>query len=153
MAAGLTEKQRRFCDEYIIDLNATRAYMAAYPSVKKEETASVCASQLLRNPKVQRFLQELKQERKERVQIKQDDVLCGIKEIAFESAGIRPRDRLRALELLGKHLGLFDPHKDELDREEQRARIEKLRQDARNPESGSQDGLIIEFIDTYGSEI
>ena len=35
----MTEKQKIFADEYLIDLNATRAYRAAYPSVKKDETA------------------------------------------------------------------------------------------------------------------
>ena len=39
----MTEKQKRFCDEYLIDLNATRAYKAAYPSVKKDETAAAAA--------------------------------------------------------------------------------------------------------------
>ena len=33
----LTEKQKRFADEYIIDLNATRAYKVAYPNVKNDE--------------------------------------------------------------------------------------------------------------------
>ena len=33
----MTEKQKIFADEYLIDLNATRAYRKAYPSVKKEE--------------------------------------------------------------------------------------------------------------------
>ena len=36
----MTEKQRRFADEYLIDLNATRAYRAAYPSVKRDEMAA-----------------------------------------------------------------------------------------------------------------
>lgn len=31
----MTEKQKIFADEYLIDLNATRAYRVAYPSVKK----------------------------------------------------------------------------------------------------------------------
>ena len=33
----MTEKQKIFADEYLIDLNATRAYRVAYPSVKKDE--------------------------------------------------------------------------------------------------------------------
>lgn len=33
--AKLTAKQQRFCDEYLIDLNGTRAYKVAYPSVKR----------------------------------------------------------------------------------------------------------------------
>lgn len=163
MAAGLTEKQRRFCDEYLIDLNATRAYMAAYPSVKKEETASVCAAKLLRNAKVKTCLQERMKDRQERTQIRQDDVLRELASIAFldisEIVSVRDGkviisntdelspekrkmisgikegqygieikfyDRLRALEMLCKHLGMFDQKKDELDRKEQEARIAKL---------------------------
>jgi len=32
----MTDKQQRFADEYLIDCNATRAYKAAYPNVKKD---------------------------------------------------------------------------------------------------------------------
>ena len=45
----LTENQKKFCDEYLIDCNATRAYKAVYKTCKKDETASVCSSKLLRN--------------------------------------------------------------------------------------------------------
>ena len=37
----MTEKQKIFADEYLIDLNATRAYRVAYPSVKKDEVADM----------------------------------------------------------------------------------------------------------------
>lgn len=56
---ALTEKQKRFADEYLIDLNATRAYKVAYPSCKKEETASVNGSKLLRNTKVAEYVNEM----------------------------------------------------------------------------------------------
>jgi len=150
VGAGLTEKQRRFCDEYLVDLNATRAYMAAYPATRKESTAAQAASRMLRNVKVLKFLRERQQAQQERVQIRQDDVLRSIKEIA-EDGGVKPRDRLRALELLGKHLGLFDPRKDELDRKEQEARIAKLQHDTQIVEPSSQ-GLMIEFVGTDGAE-
>ena len=52
----LTEKQKRFCDEYLIDLNATRAYMVAYPSVKSEKTAAAAASRLLKDVKVKAYI-------------------------------------------------------------------------------------------------
>lgn len=128
MAAGLTEKQKRFCEEYLIDLNAKRAYLAAYPSVKKEKTAASAAARMLKNVNIQKFLQELKQERESRVLVSQDDVIKAIQEIAFD-AGEKAKDRLRALELLCRHLGMFD-QKDELDKEEQKARIAKLKRDA-----------------------
>lgn len=47
----MTEKQKIFADEYLIDLNATRAYLVAYPRVKNENTAAVNGSKLLRNTK------------------------------------------------------------------------------------------------------
>lgn len=150
MGAGLTEKQRRFCDEYLVDLNGTRAYMAVYPSVKKEQTASVCAAKLLRNAKVLAYLRESREEQQTRVQIRQDDVLRSIKEIA-EDADVKPQDRLRALELLGKHLGLFDRRKDELDRKEQEARIKKLEREAAAEDEDS--GISVNIMGMSADEI
>lgn len=57
----MTEKQKRFADEYLIDLNATRAYKAAYPNVKKDAAAAVNASKLLRNAKVKNYIDVLLQ--------------------------------------------------------------------------------------------
>ena len=48
----MTDKQRRFADEYLIDLNATRAYMTAYPAIKRLHTAESNGSRLLRNAEV-----------------------------------------------------------------------------------------------------
>ena len=48
----MTEKQKIFADEYLIDLNATRAYKVAYPRVKNDEVAAAAATRLLRNVKV-----------------------------------------------------------------------------------------------------
>lgn len=45
----MTDAQKRFCDEYLIDLNATRAYKVAYPNCKKDETASAVGSRMLVN--------------------------------------------------------------------------------------------------------
>ena len=83
MAAQLTEKQRRFCDEYLIDLNATRAYKAAYLTVKKDETAAAAAARLLKNVKVKAYLEERIRERQKRTEITQDRVLREIAAIAF----------------------------------------------------------------------
>lgn len=54
----MTNRQRKFADEYVIDCNATRAYRAAYPNVKKDETASVNASRLLSNANVKNYVEE-----------------------------------------------------------------------------------------------
>lgn len=125
----MTEKQKRFCDEYLIDLNGTRAYKAAYPSVKNENTAAAGASELLRNPKVRAYLDErLEQLHNERTADAAEvmeyltAVLRGESKasvVVVESVGdgcseartiTKPpdeRERLKAAELLGKRFGLF----------------------------------------------
>lgn len=57
----MTERQKRFADEYLIDLDIGRAYMAAYPTVKNKDTASAAGSRLLNDVKyrqVQDYVRE-----------------------------------------------------------------------------------------------
>ena len=82
----MTEKQKIFADEYLIDLNATRAYRKAYPSVKKDETAAQAGSRMLRNVKVAEYIAERMQARQERTEITQDKVLEELAAIAFARA-------------------------------------------------------------------
>lgn len=78
---SLNLKQEQFCQEYIIDLNATQAYIrAGY----EEKSANVTSSQLLANPKVQLRIQELMDERARRTEITQDKVLTELWSIAQE---------------------------------------------------------------------
>ncbi len=79
----MTKKQEIFIDEYLVDLNATRAYMAAYPKVKNTNTAAAAAARMLRNVKVQEQIQKRMKERSERTEITQDRVLRELAAIAF----------------------------------------------------------------------
>jgi phage terminase small subunit len=56
--AKLTDKQRIFANEYLVDPNATRAYKVAYKSCKKDETARVNGSKLLTNTNVKNYIDE-----------------------------------------------------------------------------------------------
>ena len=49
----LTKKQERFCEEYLIDLNATQAYIRAGYSAKSNDIARVESSKLLTKPNIQ----------------------------------------------------------------------------------------------------
>ena len=82
----MTKKQKIFADEYLIDLNATRAYKVAYPSVKKDETAAQAGSRMLRNVKVAAYIQKRMEERQKRTEITQDRVLEELAAIAFARA-------------------------------------------------------------------
>lgn len=81
---ALTDRQRRFCEEYIIDLNATQAAIRAGYAVK---TAQEQSSRLLSNVMVQAEIQRLQRERSERTQIRADRVLREIACLAFSDIG------------------------------------------------------------------
>ena len=53
----MTEKQKKFADEYLSDLNATRAYKAAYPSIKNDKSAAAASARLLRNINIQNYVE------------------------------------------------------------------------------------------------
>ena len=70
--ARLTAKQKRFCDEYLIDLNATQAAIRAGYSPK---TAAASAARLLRNVKVQEYIAQRMAEKESELIADQDEVL------------------------------------------------------------------------------
>lgn len=82
----MTDAQKRFCNEYLIDLNATRAYKVAYSRCKKDETANVNGSKLLRNTKVQEYIAEKQKEIEKRTEVTQDKVIKELAAIAFSKA-------------------------------------------------------------------
>lgn len=163
--AKLTAKQQRFCDEYLIDLNATQAAIRAGYSPKGMNKR---VSRMMANEGIQAYIKERQKELEERTEITQDSVLHELALIAFAKASdyervvekdamvevdgnmvpvldedgnqvkyrtvepiltdeltedqkkaiavikkgrdgfeIKPYSKIQALELLGKHLGMF----------------------------------------------
>lgn len=68
----LTDRQARFCEEYLIDLNATQA---AIRTGYSEKTANEQGARLLANVSVQEKIAELKAERAKRTEMTQDSVI------------------------------------------------------------------------------
>ena len=131
---ALTDKQEAFCQEYLLDLNATQAAIRAGYS---EATAQEQSSRLLSNVMVASRVRELMAGRAQRVQVDADWVLGRLLEISnkcmeakavmvfdpvekcmtqkqtpegellyeFDSSGAN-----KATELIGKHLGFFGQH-------------------------------------------
>lgn len=79
----MTDKQKIFCDEYLKDFNATRAYKVAYPSCKKDEAAKSAGSRLLTNVNVISYIQEGKEKLKNKMEITQERVIQEMARIAF----------------------------------------------------------------------
>lgn len=82
----MTNAQKIFCDEYLIDLNATRAYKVAYPNCKKDETAKSAGSRLLTNVNLQNYIADKMKEREQRTEVTQDMVIKELSAIAFSKA-------------------------------------------------------------------
>ncbi len=123
----LTDRQERFCREYIIDYNATDAAIRAGYSKK---TAYSIGSENLKKPELLARVRELQTEQAERLCINADWVVMQLVEVynrcmqhkpvyewrngelvetgeyAFDSKGA-----LNALEMIGKHLAMFNNDK------------------------------------------
>lgn len=127
----LTNRQKRFVDEYLIDLNATQAAIRSGYSAK---TAKEIGAENLTKPNVANAIQQAMDERGSRVQVTQDDVirdLCELRDICMgrkkitvtdtvknaregtiesqdtEAICFEPVAAARTLEMLGKHLKMF----------------------------------------------
>lgn len=146
----LTERQKKFCEEYLLDLNATKAAQRAGYSQKCNST------RLLEREAVQEYLSEQFRKMQEKAEISKEEVIRELGKIAFSNGcdfakvierkviengeevsihemevanidkipeekraaianikisksgvSITPYDKMKALELLGKHFGLF----------------------------------------------
>lgn len=125
----MTDKQRRFADEYIVDCNATRAYKAAYPHVKSDGAARSNASKLLTKANIKAYidakLDELSSKKIADAQevmeyltaVMRGDSTASVVVVEGQGDGCsaakvldKPPDekeRLKAAELLGKRYGVF----------------------------------------------
>lgn len=137
----MTAKQQRFCEEYLIDLNATRAAIRAGYSPKSAKTNG---PRLLENAGIRARVEAMMARLSRRTGVSAERVVRELARVAFASmpdvvdmrtATLRPDateddrvaiasvrvkdgdmftehevrmcDKVRALELLGKHLGMF----------------------------------------------
>lgn len=103
--ARLTPKQQRFVDEYLIDLNATQAAIRAGYS---EKTARQIGEQNLSKLDIAEAIAKAQEQRQQRTQVTQDDVIKGLlTEAVWSGDGSSHSARVSAWTQLGKHLGMF----------------------------------------------
>ena len=108
----MTEKQKRFCNEYLIDCNATRAYKMVYKNVKSDEVARKAGSRLLTNVDVKNYIADRMEEiHNEKTADAQEIVVEGTGDGCSEARTMEKspseKERLKAAELLGKRYALF----------------------------------------------
>ena len=128
-----------FADEYIISLNATQSYLKAYPEASYN-TARTEGCKLLAEPNIKSYIDEQMAKKQDDRIMKQDEILRLLTSIARGEAteqtlkgegngyqvlvnkDVGAKDRLKALELLGKRYGTFaDTVIVDVDKEKQEA--------------------------------
>lgn len=153
--AKLTDKQTAFVREYLVDLNATQAAIRAGYS---ERTASRIGPQLLGKTCVREAIEKAQAKRAQRVEVTQDYVLSNLVEVVERTMQRAPvldrkgeqvtdeegravwtfdaKGANRALELLGKHLGIF---------------TDKVRAEVSGPDGGPvASEIVVRFVEPGG---
>lgn len=124
--AKMTAKQQRFCDEYLIDLNATQAAIRAGYSKK---TAYAIGNENLMKPELKKYIEKRMEEKESELIADQNEVLKyltavmrgqtqaevvvvegtgeGCSEARTMQKAPDEKERLKAAELLGKRYGLY----------------------------------------------
>lgn len=121
----LTEKQKAFCKEYIVDLNGAQSAIRAGYSAR---TAKEQASELLTKPNIKKYIQKLMDKKNNKLIASQDEVLQLLTDIARgnhkettetiekvgsmvtrrkEESTVKASDRVKALDLLGRRYGIY----------------------------------------------
>lgn len=104
-AGGLTPKQAAFVREYLVDLNATQAAIRAGYSKK---TAQQIGDENLSKPVIREAIAKAQGKRAEKVELTAEMVINGLlKEATADDGPTCKTARVKAWELMGKHLGMM----------------------------------------------
>ena len=103
---ALTDKQMRFIDEYMIDMNATAAYRRAGYTAEGN-SAEVNASRLLRNAKVSEEIAKRQSKLQEESGMSVKWVLDQYRAIIENNLQVDPGVAKGALDSVAKHYGMF----------------------------------------------
>lgn len=151
---GLTDKQKRFCDEYLCDMNATQAAIRAGYS---KRTAYRTGADNLKKPQIRAYIDKRMAEKDAELIATQNEVLQYLTsvmrgesvavEVVVDGDGAKliekepsEMERIKAADQLAKCHGLYrdkDKMKIDLERleiEKQRLEIEKQKADAAEPD-------------------
>ena len=127
---ALTDKKERFCREYVIDYNQTKAAIRAGYA---EKSAAKKGCELMKEQEVKAYVLQLQKEQKERLMLTADRVLIALIDVYQKCMQAVPveewdydlhtmvktgeyqfdsKGATKALEMIGKHLGMFDKNED-----------------------------------------
>jgi len=113
---GMKPEHKIFCHEYIYDWNATRSYKVAYPNQKSDNSAASNASRLLRNDKVQAYIEEIQKNLEKAAGLSKLMMLNKLNEVIEDEDKeyTTQANKIKAIENVNKMLGYNDPEKSDV---------------------------------------
>lgn len=152
----MTTKMENFVNEYFIDFNASQACLrAGY----KTRVPNQFAAKLMKHPLVAAAIAERKEERQEKFDLTAEYVITKLVSIADKQEEINAQASLRALELLGKHLGLYRDRQEisgpdgeaiHVKEEQVRQNVEQFKSKLASLAKRSGTGNVVEFPNGHG---
>ena len=106
MSNNLTPKQHKFVEEYMVDLNATQAAIRAGYSKK---TAGQIGEQNLKKLEIKSEIDLLRAEQSKKLEITKEGLLQDLMDIKKSSKDNFPPAAIKAIEVIGKWLGMDKP--------------------------------------------
>jgi phage terminase small subunit len=126
LALALSPRQRAFAREYVVDFNGSAAAVRAGYSVKYPDRQ---ASQLMKNPGVAAYIDDLTQSKQAKlISVDPEYVVAQVTAI-ISKADTKDGDKLRALELLARHLGMFIERTEISGKDGEAIEIKKIEED------------------------
>lgn len=103
----MTDKQKLFCDNYLINFNATKSAISAGYS---EKTAYSIGEENLKKPEIKQYIADRMKEKTDKLIASQNEILENLTGMV-RNKDTRDTDKLRAIELLMKYYDMLNGEK------------------------------------------
>ncbi len=128
METNLTDKQIKFCEAYVVSLNATKAAIAAgHP----ETSAASIGAENLTKPEIKRYIMDKQIQFSDQCLLSKNMIISELSRYAFRGRensypDVKSKDAIGALIKIGEYLGVWQSEKSELEKKREESEIRKI---------------------------
>ncbi len=128
METNLTDKQIKFCEAYVVSLNATKAAIqAGHP----ETSAASIGAENLTKPEIKRYIMDKQIKFADQCLVTKNMIIAELSRYGFRGrensyADVKAKDAIGALIKIGEYIGVWQPEKSELEKKREDAELRKI---------------------------
>lgn len=128
METNLTDKQMKFCEAYVVSLNATKAAIAAgHP----ETSASSIGAENLTKPEIKRYIMDKQIQFADQCLISKNMIISELSRYGFRGrensyTDVKSKDAIGALIKIGEYIGVWEAEKSELEKKRENFELSKI---------------------------